>query len=106
MKTVFLQKIRSTCTDGTIYITVCDNFTTAKQVEYHKSYMERFHTPYKISIIDVSYKFEVPDYYMSSVSYNVDEYHDENDWTIYYLKYQKYFNNVAIRKYDVRRKSC
>ena len=107
MKKVFLQKIRSESKDGTLYITVCDNLTTAKQVEYHKSYMEHFkHTPYTLTIIDVSYEFEVPDYYMSAVSYNVNEYNDENDWTIHYLKYQKYFNNVAIHKHDVRRKSC
>lgn len=34
MKKVYLQKIRSESKDGTLYITVCDNFTTAKQVEY------------------------------------------------------------------------
>lgn len=107
MKKVYLQKIRSESKDGTLYITVCDNFTTAKQVEYHKSYMEHFkHTPYTLTITDVSSKFEVPDYYMAAMSYNVNQYHNENDWTGNFKEYQKYFNNIAIHEHDVKRKNC
>ena len=107
MKKVYLQKIRSESKDGTLYITVCDNFTTAKQVEYHKRYMAEFkHTPYTLTITDVSSEFEVPDYYMAAMSYNVGEYMDENDWTGNFKKYQKYFNNVTIHEHDVKRKNC